>query len=497
MQSLFKTTGLQFKYSISSPFQLSTGAFDILEYQSIAIVGPSGGGKSTLLRLIDGSLKNSSPVLNKPESTAMIFQDLRLVLEKSALENTLMGAFSRISPHQVKFTPELKQEACELLKELGLDELSDVPVSHLSGGQKQRVAIARALMSAPQILLADEPFSHLDHPTALETMKLLKKLQNKIGFALVVTIHDKALADYHFDYIWSVEQGKLYTQNNINNLELENLLGSSTNSDQNIKVKDWQKLDTLVFVSILFLMFISFITLPTQGFNSENAFSELIIFFKKVFLPSSESLAQVKWSYLIERLLLTLQMAFTGTAVGFFISLPLGFLSADGLAPNYIRKPLRSLLMVIRSIPSLIWALFFVAAFGLGTVSGVLALSVYSIGYFTKFLYEGIEDLERKPYLAVRRLGASRLQAALHVLLPTSKPLIISSLIFMLEYNVRSASLLGLVGAGGIGQDMMYALEWRDFATVFAILILMITVVVIFDWVSLRVRKNYKKLRGI
>jgi phosphonate transport system permease protein len=153
--------------------------------------------------------------------------------------------------------------------------------------------------------------------------------------------------------------------------------------------------------------------------------------------------------------------------------------------------------MCLRSIPALIWALFFVAGLGLGVVSGIAALTVYSVGYFTKLLYEGIEDLERKPFWALQHLGASRWQAMWHALLPASKPLLISSFVFMLEYNVRSASLLGLVGAGGLGQDLMYAIEWRDYATVFSILVLLILVVLFFDQLSRWTRERIKILRGL
>jgi phosphonate transport system permease protein len=193
----------------------------------------------------------------------------------------------------------------------------------------------------------------------------------------------------------------------------------------------------------------------------------------------------------------TLQMALLGTVFGFLIACPLGFLSADGVTSKWFSRPLRFCLMILRSVPALIWALFFVSSLGLGVVSGVAALSVYSIGYFAKLLYEGVEDLERKPFMALQQLGATRWQAARHALLPSSKPLLISSFIFLLEYNVRSASLLGLVGAGGLGQDLMYYIEWREYSSVFAILLLFVSVVLIFDQVSRLTREQIKKRRGL
>lgn len=486
-QELFKAESLSFQYSEKSPFQLKTGAFSILKNQTIAIIGPSGGGKSTLLRLIEGSLPKPDQQVLKNSKSSLIYQDLRLVNEKSALENTLMGALGRSQAYQFTFTKQFVVEALELLGELGLASYVDQPVSMLSGGQRQRVAIARALMSQPEILLADEPFSHLDHATAMETYHLLKKLQSKREFAIVITIHSNELEDFSFDQIWKVQAGELLTDD----------------FDQKESIQEFDAFQKnhwveILILSILFIGFLlSALNLPTTGFNSDNAFSELKTFFSQLLFHTQAELAQVEWAYLLKRLGLTIQMAFVGTAIGFFISLPFSFFAAEGVAPSWVHIPLRSFFMVIRSIPSLVWALFFVAVLGLGPMSGVAALSVYSVGYFTKFLYEGIEDLEIKPFQALRQLGASRFQATIFALLPSSRPLIVSSLIFMLEYNVRAASLLGLVGAGGIGQDLLYSIEWRDFATVFSILLLLICVVFVFDQISAYVRRYYKRLRGI
>jgi phosphonate transport system permease protein len=220
-------------------------------------------------------------------------------------------------------------------------------------------------------------------------------------------------------------------------------------------------------------------------------------FLSTAFFHTLEELSNVNWSFLLGQVGLTLKMAFLGTLLGFFLSVPLAVLSADGITTGWISKPVRFLLLVIRSVPALIWALIFVAALGLGAVSGTLALAVYSVGYLTKLLYEGIEELDRKPFEAIRGLGASRFQAIRFALLPTAKPLFLGSLVFMLEYNVRSASLLGLVGAGGIGQDLMASLEWRDFPTLTAILGLILAAVLVFDQISVQVRRYLRKELGI
>lgn len=482
---IFKTSGLTYKYNHQSPFNLNTEAFVIRESDSISIVGPSGGGKSTLLRLIEGSLvPDGVHELIRNGKAVLIYQDLRLVNEKTALENCLMGAISR----KHLSGQEKEKEALELLNNLGILNFKDQPVSMLSGGQKQRVAIARSLMSRPQLLLADEPFSHLDFQTALETYQTIKDLQKKMKFAWVVTVHQNELSNFQFDQIWTVQNGSLFFH--------KEKLHQPKVSAEVFKKKPLPSISLFLF--LVFLITFWFLSqIRTTGFDVSDGGVELANFFEKLVFHSFSDLLQVKWSFLFERLIQTIQMAFIATVLGFLISVPLGFLSAEGVATKIINRPLRLLLMIIRSVPALIWALFFVAGLGLGVLSGIAALTVYSIGYFSKLLYEGIEDLERKPFMALRQLGASRIQAMWYALLPSSKPLLVSSFVFLLEYNVRAASLLGLVGAGGIGQDLIYSIEWRDYPTVFSILILLISVVFVFDFISAWTREHIKKLRGI
>jgi phosphonate transport system permease protein len=485
---VFECKNLKFSYSKKNNFQLESEYFSIHKNQSILISGPSGSGKTTLLRIIEGSIKINKNSLTKNAKAALIYQDFRLVIENSVLTNCLMGALGRKDVE----TNQKKQEAIKLLKKLKLDMLMDRPVSTLSGGQKQRVAIARALMSHPQILLADEPFSHLDNETATETYNLIKELQKEYEFAFVFTLHQTNIENLSYDQFWKVEDGKIYFSEGSSSPIKKN---QTKNQDSIVNINSLVRYVAFLVISI-FSVF-CWLSLSKTGFNSENAWSELGLFLNKVLIHDFEDLKNVEWSYLLNRLWQTFQIAFLGTVIGFIVSCPLGFLVADGLFLSWISKPIRFFLMIIRSLPSLVWALFFVAGLGLGAVSGVVALSVYSIGYFTKLIYEGVEDLERKPFQALRQLGASRWQATIYALWPSSQPLLTSNFVFLLEYNIRSASLMGLVGAGGIGQDLMYAIEWRKYETVFAILVLLIIVVLIFDQLSHFVRLQIKKKRGI
>jgi phosphonate transport system permease protein len=485
---LLQTEGFVFNYGKSSHFSLSCPALKLTAGLAIALVGPSGGGKSTLLKIFGGLLDlPDSQELLRTSKVAFIHQELHLVIEKTCLENILMGALGRIPAHSLHFSPQILQEAKSLAEDFGLNSVIDQPVSTLSGGQKQRVAIARALMAKPEVLLADEPFSSLDHSTTTEIMDYICKIQKKYGFCLLLSTHNLAVVNKYFNETWSIHDGRVF-------------LGQQGLTEQKQKplsiLKHSGPWETALFVGVFIFAVLCINFLSLEGFNSENAGNEVLSFFQKLFIHSPASLQQVSWWFLLERLLLTLQMAFLGTFFGFLIALPLSFLAAYSFFPKFISVPFRFLLVMLRSIPSLVWAMLFVAGLGLGTVAGIAALSVYTVGYLSKWIYEGFEDMEQKPFSSLRQFGASRWQALYFSVLPMTRPLMISAFVFMLEYNVRSASLLGLVGAGGIGQDLVQSLEWRDFPSVFAILVLILSVVLIFDFASSLIRKRFVDLRN-
>jgi phosphonate transport system permease protein len=491
-QSLvFSCKSLRHDYEGNTGFTFLSEAFSIYENETIAIVGKSGDGKSTFLRLLEGSLYCSG-ILNR-KKTALIYQDLRLVDEKTTLDNILMGALSQQALFKFDYSSRTVDQAKNLIHDLGLTHLLQTPVSQLSGGQKQRVAIGRALMSEPNLLIADEPFSHLDYHTSLEIYDLLKSLQSKNKFALIISIHDKKISEFNFDKIWLIESGKLFFQNSRSLTKIETKTSSQiANSKQK---KAYNRFEKIFIYFILFSLFVSVWKFPIAGLQSGNVLSEIQNFISRLVLHDVSSYQKVDWLHIFEKIFLTLKMAVIGTFLGFLIALPLSFLSVAEFTNPFLAKIIRFILMSIRSVPALIWGLFLVAAVGLGPVAGIFSLTIYSVGYLGKMLYEGLEDLQNTSFKAVRQLGAKKIQAVIHTILPTSKPLLISTFIFMLEYNVRSASLLGIVGAGGIGQDLVYAIEWRDFTTVMSILIIMLAVVLLFDSLSHYARSKYKKLR--
>lgn len=188
-------------------------------------------------------------------------------------------------------------------------------------------------------------------------------------------------------------------------------------------------------------------------------------------------------------MLQTLGMAFLGTIVAAVVALPLGFLGAKNIVPNWLfHFSLRRGFDTLRGIDSLVWALIFVSAVGMGPFAGVLAIAVSDVMVFSKLFAEAIENVESKQIEGVRSAGASDVQTLRLGVLPQVFPVMLSHLLFFFESNVRSATILGMVGAGGIGlqlSDRIRINNWDEAA--FIILMILVTVAVI-DNLSRRIR---------
>jgi len=184
----------------------------------------------------------------------------------------------------------------------------------------------------------------------------------------------------------------------------------------------------------------------------------------------------------------TLKIAFVATFLGFAFAIFLSPLAARNLAPIWISIPIRIVLAASRSLPSLIWAIIFVIVIGFGPLSGVLAMTFYTIGYLGKLQYEELEGLNNDPLEAARAMGLSRSEIAINVAIPESTNSIISQLMFMFEYNVRHGTVLGIVGAGGIGYYISTYLKFFQYEKVLALLIVIFIVVVMIDILSMFIR---------
>ena len=192
---------------------------------------------------------------------------------------------------------------------------------------------------------------------------------------------------------------------------------------------------------------------------------------------------------LLDALAETVAMAFLGTLLAAVFALPLCFLGAGNVVSSILlRFTARRSYDALRAVDSLVWALIFVSAVGMGPFAGILALAVPDIGLLAKVFSEALESAERRQVDGVRAAGGSRLHAIRFGLIPQVAPLMLAQVLFTFESNTRTATILGVVGAGGIGLalgDRIRLNNWDEAA--FIVLLILVTVALI-DWASRRVR---------
>jgi phosphonate transport system permease protein len=200
-----------------------------------------------------------------------------------------------------------------------------------------------------------------------------------------------------------------------------------------------------------------------------------------------------RWSYL-DRLWLplwdTLNIATLGTLLGVAIALPVAFLVAANTTPSRMLARPMALLVIVgsRSINSLIWALLLVAIIGPGLLAGILAIALRSVGFVGKLLYEAIEEVDPSQVEAMRATGASRLQVMDYAIVPQVLPAFAGISVFRWDINIRESTILGLVGAGGIGvqlESSLARLAWSEITVIFCVIL---ATVVLSEWVSRQVR---------
>jgi phosphonate transport system permease protein len=200
-----------------------------------------------------------------------------------------------------------------------------------------------------------------------------------------------------------------------------------------------------------------------------------------------------RWKEWLVPLRDTLAMSVAGTALTILLSLPLALLAAPNTTPHpLIGRLARMLLAACRSVPEIILGILFVAAVGFGALPGVLALALHSAGMVGKFYAEAIEHADPKPMEAAAAAGASRFQVISHAVLPQVLPQLADTTIYRWEYHFRASAVLGIVGAGGIGFQLMAALRLIKYDEVFAILLSILACVLIVDGIGSALRRRLK-----
>lgn len=186
-------------------------------------------------------------------------------------------------------------------------------------------------------------------------------------------------------------------------------------------------------------------------------------------------------------------IAWIGTIIGAFASLPLAFLAAHNVAPLWIRSPIRQLFNAIRAVPELILAVILIPVTGLGAWAGTLAIGIHSIGTLGKWACESIEDIDEGPIEATEACGGKWVSGMRWGVLPQVMPVISSYWLFRFEINVRASAVLGMIGAGGVGSELVSQLSFRNFPAASAVLIMTMAVVLTIDTISAAVRRRIIK----
>jgi len=187
----------------------------------------------------------------------------------------------------------------------------------------------------------------------------------------------------------------------------------------------------------------------------------------------------------------TLQIALVGTLLGFAMALPMALLATPFLFGPTITGAARTILAVVRTVPSLFWGILFVVAVGLGPAAGALGVALYSLGYLGKLLYEIFEGVDPEVLEAVRSVGCNRLQLARFAVLPEAANNLVAQLLFMFEYNVRASSIMGFVGAGGIGFYLLGYIQMLQYDRLLTALVATLVVVILIDRASARLRRMF------
>ena len=212
----------------------------------------------------------------------------------------------------------------------------------------------------------------------------------------------------------------------------------------------------------------------------------LVIVFEEMIAVEPKYIPTALWA-----MFETIQMAFIGTVVGIVIALPLSMLAARNLNSKFVYAPIRAFLATIRTFPSILWALLFVIMVGSGTFAGVLAIIMYTIGFIAKLQYEAIETIDSDPMDAVGSIGVSKVQLINYVVIPESASHLLSQMLYMFDYNIRQTSILGLVGAGGIGFYIINFIKFFEYGKAAIFMLVVLITVLIIDWVSVKIRDKY------
>ena len=242
----------------------------------------------------------------------------------------------------------------------------------------------------------------------------------------------------------------------------------------------------LIGIAVVIVYYWAFRGAEANPINFAKGIPFMIDFIGRMFPPDISNLNKF-----LLKAVETLQMAIVGSSLGALAALPLSFLAARNIMPyKFVYHSVRGIFDIFRGINEIVWGLIFVAMVGLGPFPGVLALAAHVTGALGRYFSEAIETVDPEAIKAIISTGASKLQVIAHGIFPQVKPLFVNYFLYYLENNFRAAPVLGLVGAGGIGMELITSMRLFRNQEVLTILIIMIAMVVAIDRVSAYIRKK-------
>ncbi len=247
---------------------------------------------------------------------------------------------------------------------------------------------------------------------------------------------------------------------------------------------------TITFI-ISTLILLTVVTIDLE-INFINLFTDSFKYFADIFsrmLPPDFS----NFNKLVFSMIETIEIAILGTFIAIVLSIPLALLSARNIAPNiFIFFIARTITVFFRAIPEFIIAMILVIAIGFGAMPGVLALGIHTMGFLAKFYAEDIEHVNKGPIEALKSSGASKRQIITFAIIPQIIPSFVANNLYILDRNIRMATMLGIVGAGGIGYELQSAFRMFEYQKVSAIIIIIFITIYIIDNISTLIRMRIK-----
>ena len=276
----------------------------------------------------------------------------------------------------------------------------------------------------------------------------------------------------------------------MSNNKVINISSKKTKNDLEKFLRPQWSWKTFIFIISLFLL-LALVSIDLK-INFITLFSNSLEYFGDIFsrmLPPDFS----NFNLLIFSMIETIEIAILGTFIAIILSIPLALLSARNIAPNILIFFIARIITVFfRAIPEFIIAMILVIAIGFGAMPGVLALGIHTMGFLAKFYAEDIEHINKGPVEALESSGASKRQIISFAIIPQIIPSFVANNLYILDRNIRMATMLGIVGAGGIGYELQSAFRMFEYPKVSAIIIIIFVTIFIIDNISSYIRSKIR-----